>query len=138
LIKRIIWMPWEDLIIEWWKVYIKEKNSEKIYELKEKYLNENNAWKTYVDWTNTKKVFKIPEKSYFVMWDNRNHSTDSRECFRSCKINDKHFVTKDEIVWKVFIDLGYFNTDNYSFTQVDTQKNTSPKFFNFAKDFNYE
>jgi signal peptidase I len=138
LIKRIIWLPWEKLKIENWKVYIKKKNSQIFEELKEKYLNVFNKNNTKVSWSKETVIYNIPENSYFVMWDNRLHSTDSRECFRNCKIYDKHFVKEKEILWKVFIDLWYFNFSEFKFIHPETKKETYPKFFNFLKDYNYE
>ncbi len=141
LIKRIIGLPWEKIKIKNWKVYIKQKNKKDFYELKEDYLNWVNKWNTFV-WTdnNDKEfIFNIPKDSYFIMWDNRLHSSDSRTCFRkNCKLYNKHFVKKDEILWKVFLDLWYFDFNTLSFVDPETWKKTYPKFFNFLNDYNYK
>lgn len=38
--KRIIWVPWDTLKIEDWKIYIKESGKDTYKEIDEKYLNE--------------------------------------------------------------------------------------------------
>ena len=138
LIKRIIGLPGEEVIIKYGEVFILWKNSKAAYHLKEEYLNEENFWKTYVNWSNKEFKYKIPENSYFLMWDNRKESTDARECFYSCKKNNNNFVKKSQILWKVFIDLWYFNLKEFSFLQPQSEKDSKPRFFNFPKDFNYE
>jgi hypothetical protein len=70
------------------------------------------------------------------MWDNRNHSTDSRECFSNCA-GRSEFVSKKDIVWKVFMDLGYFNLKQLSFIQPNLGIVTTPKFFSSQSTYNY-
>ncbi|USN59306.1 MAG: hypothetical protein H6767_04500 [Candidatus Peribacteria bacterium] len=45
------------------------------------------------------------------MGDNRNHSTDSRNCFSyTCSASGRdNFIQKSDIVGHVWLDLGYFN-----------------------------
>ena len=57
----------------------------------------------------------MKEGDYFVIWDNRNHSTDSRECFGNC-FRRWPFVKKDDMIWKM-----RFITDSW--------EETSPRFF---------
>ncbi len=107
-IKRVIGLPGETIKIEWWKVYLLDDESWEYAEIIEDYLDENNKNKTSVRWSVGKKVFEIPEEGYFVMGDNRNASTDGRTCFSSCS-SRTHYITKDNMIGKVWVDLGYFD-----------------------------
>lgn len=139
-IKRVIGLPGEDLKIENWQVYIKKVWAKKFEKLDEKYLDKENYWhtKTRVDSI----TYHIPKWKYFVMWDNRNHSTDSRECFYTCNWKRDNFIDSDKIIWKVLIDFGYFNYRNFSFTHPVLKKNwkaidTSPRWTNSPDSYNY-
>ena len=108
-IKRVIWLPGETIQIEDGKVYLLDDESGEYLEIQEwDYLDDNNDKKTYVRSSQGKKVFKIPDDGYFVMGDNRNASTDGRTCFSSCT-NRTSYITKDNMIWKVWVDLWYFN-----------------------------
>ena len=102
-IKRVIGLPWEIVKIKNWKVYICKKDSkwEECKELKEPYLKR---------WEVTKPTCGISEFVvtgwYFVLWDNRNHSTDSRCCFRlGCFSGASYVVPKENIVWKPLLKI---------------------------------
>ena len=102
-IKRVIWLPGEIVKIKDWKVYICQKDStwEECKQLKEPYLKE---------WEITRPTCGISEFVvsgwYFVLGDNRNHSTDSRCCFRlGCFSGASYVVPKENIVWKPLIKL---------------------------------
>lgn len=136
-LKRVIWLPWEELKIENWEVFIKRKIDKNFIKLDEKYLNSESKWKTFVwsdSWTY---IYKIPENKYFVIWDNRNHSTDSRECFYVCWNWRDEFVDEDYILWKIFLDLWFFNFRNFSFVDKYWQ-DKSPRFFNTKSSHIYE
>lgn len=103
-IKRVIWLPWETVKIQDGKVLICTTSSsgENCNELKESYLSEDTKTTTTCGLTE----FKVTDWAYFVMWDNRNHSTDSRCCFWLwCYSWSNYLATEQDIIWKVSIRL---------------------------------
>lgn len=137
-IKRVIWVWWDTIKIEDGNVYLKTKWKDEFIELDESdYLTPENDWHTYVKWW--AKIFEIPEWEFFIMWDNRNHSSDSRTCFSySCTISSKDaYVEKDNIIWKVLLDLWYFNFRTFSFIHPELMIDTSPKWFSSLRTYDY-
>lgn len=118
-IKRVIWMPWDTIRIENWHVFLKKASDPDFVKLDEQYLDEKSYWKTLSQ--NKVDTYIVPDDKYFVMWDNRNHSSDSRSCFSfSCEnTNRDNFIAKEFVVWKVLVDFGYFNWKKFSFTHPD-------------------
>lgn len=101
-IKRIIGLPGEKIKFENWFVFIKKTFSDDFVKLKEDYLLDTVQWKTNLPIDVIEKEFSIPENNYFVLGDNRLTSSDSRSCFMSCSIpNSSHFISREDIVWKV-------------------------------------
>ena len=98
-IKRIIWLPWETVLLKDNKVLVCQTNDlDNCKILEEDYLPE---------WLETQAVcskteFNITEW-YFVLGDNRWGSTDSRCCFNSiwCYEESTYEVDKNNIIWKV-------------------------------------
>lgn len=145
-IKRVIWIPWDTVKIKDWEVYLKVSWSSEFVKLQEDYLNENNNWNTKVWNLRTEHKFLVPEWKYFVIWDNRNHSSDSRVCFSiSCSATSRdNFIWKDEITWKVFLDLWFFNFRDFSFTnpwnngysQIEWL-DTKPRWFDSPSTYDY-
>ena len=128
-IKRVIGLPGETLKIAGGRVYLQNPQSQAFEELEEGYyLSEENNKKTSVRGDQSEYVYEIPAGSYFVMGDNRNHSTDSRTCFQSCATRE-NYITPQDIVGKVLLDLGYFNFRDFSFTHPNLGISTFPKFF---------
>lgn len=109
-IKRVIWMPWETIKFQDWEVFIKKVWGKSFIKLNEDYLSPINKWKTFLTFDVKETEFKIPNWEYFLIWDNRNNSSDSRSCFLSCAIPDSsHFIKRNDIEWRVFLDFWYFN-----------------------------
>lgn len=136
-IKRIIGVPGETVKIESGKVYIKEVGADNFYELDEaSYLSEENNKKTYVRWSEWSNIYQVPENMYFVLGDNRNHSTDSRTCFQTCSIRG-NFVSPEEVTGRVLLDLWYFNFSSFSFIHPSLGISTIPKFFSSPSQYTY-
>jgi len=111
-IKRIIGEPWETVVVKDGDMYICGDDIEVIDndvldvswcdKLDEPYLDAN---------VNTlancnKKVFPIQEWGFFMVGDNRSHSTDSRCCFgSSCYEWANYVVYPKDIIWKVSVRL---------------------------------
>ena len=125
-LKRVIWVPGDELKIQEWKIFIKQKWKTEFIEINEPYLNEENKWRTF-SWSNWVSEYKLWEDEYFLIWDNRNYSTDSRECFVNCD-NRSPFISKKDIRGKVFLDLWHFSLKEMKFVTEDWDE-SKPKFF---------
>lgn len=137
-LKRIIWVPGDSIKIEEGKVYLKKETDWDFVELNEGYLNNENNWFTYVWGSKALHNYTLWEDQYFVLWDNRNHSTDSRECFSSCAIQGRtYYIEKSDITGKVFLDLWYFNFREFAFIQPFLWIDTKPKFFSSPSSYEY-
>lgn len=87
-VKRIIGLPGDRILFKDHKIYINEKK------IKEQYIkNRQNIY--YIN-----SVYEVPENKVFVLGDNRNNSSDSR---------DFGFVPIDNIIGKVFMIYHPFN-----------------------------
>lgn len=82
-VKRIIGLPGDEVKISDGKVYINGNL------LDEKYIKEPML-------PADEKVYNVPQESYFMLGDNRNYSSDSREW-------DNSFVASDKVIAKVVI-----------------------------------
>lgn len=137
-IKRIIWLPGDTIKIEGWNVFLLNKETKKYVLLDEGYLSKTNSWQTYISWLDDTHIYEVPEGEYFVMWDNRLASTDSRTCFSSCMIEwRKNYVPENSIIWKVWLDLWYFNIRKFNFIHPELWVDTTPKFLSSPKNYQY-
>lgn len=139
-LKRIIWVWWDEIKISWGYIYLKKKWESDFSKLDEKYLSKYNYWATYV-WLNkeTETIYEVPDWHYFLLWDNRNASSDSRTCFLSCSSqNWKYYIPEKDVIWKVLIDLWYFNLKAFSWTHPELWISTFPKFLNSPRSYDYQ
>ena len=138
-LKRIIGLPGETVMIKDGVVSIKDQGADSFTALDETYLNDENYGYTFVNAVAEESTFVVPQGEYFVLWDNRNHSTDSRQCFASCSYPwAVHYVRAQDITGKVFLDLGYFNFKEFDFIHPQLAIDTTPKFLNSPKNHDYK
>lgn len=109
-IKRVIALPGETVKISNNKVSICsiKDNKEDCFQLDQTYLSET-VWTDTRCWLNEFKILNW----FFVMWDNRSFSTDSRCCFwLDCYNWASYEVPLDNIIGKVYLrflpSFGFF------------------------------
>jgi len=101
-IKRIIWLPWEVVKVRDGGVYICDGSGDDCNQLDEPYLLQG----TQTIASCNKDVFEV-EGWYFVMGDNRGHTTDSMCCFGLICTAESNFVAPDnyiigKVLYRVF------------------------------------
>jgi len=148
-IKRVIGVAGDMIKIESWKVYLKKPSDKDYIELNEWYLSQENKNSTFVKGKSSEETYEVPEGKYFVMWDNRNSSTDSRTCFKSCWYAEAtNFIQHSDLSGKVWIDLGYFDWVRikpgfkislweFKFIQPELWIDSSPQWFSSADSWEY-
>lgn len=126
-IKRIIAMWWDELEISDWEVFLKKKWEIEFQILDEPYLSEEKS----TQGSEKNNFYKIPEWSFFVMWDNRRNSSDSRTCFSfSCESTTRdEYISFENVVWKYIFHLWYFNIKTQKFINTYNKTDTSPRYF---------
>lgn len=102
-IKRIVWLPWETIKVKDWSVFIctSKDKVEKCDKMVEDYIPsevQTNArcW-----------ITEFPVWSgFFVLWDNREHSTDSLCCFGLWCYNSQNYIVPNQnIIGKVYFKI---------------------------------
>ena len=148
-IKRVIGIAGDTIKIEDGLVYMKRSWESDFSELDEGYLSEDNKWATFVSRSAKEFVYEVPEGQYFVMWDNRNSSTDSRTCFKSCSLPWlTNYIEDRDLSGKVWIDLWYFDWirlqsgfkisfGEFKFVHPTLGIDTSPKWFSSPDSWEY-
>lgn len=140
-IKRVIWLPWDKIKFNDWEVYIQASWKKEYIKLNEDYLSPLNKGKTFLPLNVKEQEFTVPQWEYFLMWDNRNNSSDSRSCFMSCSLDwATHFTKRKDIVGMVLMDFWYYNIfDNTSSTWLGKFGwENKPSFLNTIKTWNYK
>lgn len=138
-LKRVIWVPGDSIKIEKGLVFVKKQDAPEYIQLDETYLNIENNGYTFLENRAVSREYRLWEDQYFVMGDNRNHSTDSRQCFYTCSIEgSKNFVNSSDITGKVFLDLGYFSFSKFSFIDSELGINTTPRLLSSPKTHIYD
>ncbi len=141
-IKRILATSGDTILFEDGEVLIKKSGTEKFIKITESYLSSANAGQTRLPENVKTNQFLIPEWYYWVMGDNRLNSADSRSCFRSCIWDtiSAHFIKRKDIVWKVLLNLGYYNIFSTGWL-MDGKKWTwtyPPRFLDHPRSANYK
>ncbi len=119
-IKRIIGMPWETVVLDGWDMYVCDwlVGEDDVVEPRDNQGCFKSDISFLAPWTVTnatwnKTVFPVQEDGYFVSWDNREHSTDSRSCFGGwCYAWANYLVYPRNIIWKVSVRL-YPSIDSF-------------------------
>jgi signal peptidase I len=146
-VKRVIWLPGEVIRFESGSVFIKQVGAENFTKLNESYLDSKNLWQTYLPEYIEGNQFLVPEWTYWVMWDNRLNSSDSRSCFRNCfgEPVSAHFIKRKDVVGHVYmnfwdINFWYFNllSESGFFNSETNLWDHPPRFLSHPRTANYE
>ncbi len=113
-IKRVVALPGEQVKIQNGYVYIKNAEHQTWWQLPESYLNETNLGHTFPLIASQATEYEVPAGKYFVLGDNRQESTDSRQCFytrstQKCATENDHYLTLERIEGKAAVVLWPFS-----------------------------
>lgn len=121
-------------------VLLKAVGKTDFIKLDEGYLSATNKGKTFLPMDVKETEFTVPDGQYFTMGDNRNNSSDSRSCFMSCSVKGSaHFVSRENIVGKLFVDFGYINIFREGGVRMtgEWKWTRAPRFLSTPKDWTY-
>lgn len=141
-IKRIIAIPGDTIRIEDGNVYIKTTTSSGFIQIHEPYLSLSNSWRTYLSESIKQNQFLLGDNQYWVMWDNRQNSSDSRTCFKDCfgKEYTAHFIKRSDIIGRALLNFWYlhiFNEDNWSIDFDNLGWVSAPRFLSHPRNAEY-
>ena len=92
-------VPGDSIKISDGYIFVKPSGYKEFVQLSEGYLNEENLGKTYPGRSSMKAEFIVPENEYFILGDNRNGSSDSRDCFYTCSVEgSSYYIKRKDIV----------------------------------------
>lgn len=104
-VKRIIGIPGDLVKIEDGRVYVKRPEESDFVQIREAFLNQENANRTYISQFQRQNIYEVPKGQYFVLGDNRNHSNDSRSWLEPITQDAFPFVPEANISGKVLVVL---------------------------------
>lgn len=141
-IKRVIAIPGDTIRIEDGSVYVKPTTHSWFIKINESYLSLSNSGKTYLSESIKESQFLLWEGQYWVMWDNRQNSSDSRSCFKDCYGKDysAHFIKRWDILGRALMNFWYFHLfveDTWSLDTGNIGWISTPRFLNHPRNATY-
>ncbi len=140
-IKRVIGMPGDIIRFESGSVSLQVAGGTGFVTIHEPYLSASNSGHTYLPDYIEGNQFLIPADTYWVMWDNRQNSADSRQCFQNCFWvgTNAHFIKRSNVIGRILIDFGYFNifSEGWLLSSGKFGWTHAPRFLSHARQATY-